>query len=175
MEGTGGNTGVSLALFANQLGYRAIFTMPQKYACAFLAAYLFATSLDRGSLVSVSQEKIDTMRLFGAEVILQPIVPFSDQRHYVHRAQEIAKSTPGAVYMNQFENTANSQAHFETTGPEIWAQTSGKIQVFVAAAGTGGTISGCSRCIFMSLGAPFLASSWLNDSFLLLSFSAYLW
>ena len=123
VEGTGGNTGVGMSLIAAARGYKAIFTMP----------------------ANVSQEKIDTARNFGAEVIVCPIVPFSDPQHYYHRAKEIAESTPGAVWGNQFEGLSNMKAHYLTTGPEVWYQSNKQVDGLVLAAGTGGTIAGMSR------------------------------
>ena len=121
-EGTGGNTGVGLAMIAAAKGYKAIFAMPE----------------------SVSKEKINSMKLYGAEVILCENVPFTDQRHYFHVAKEMGK-LPGYFFTNQFENLDNSQSHYETTAPEIFKALKGNIHGFVASAGTGGTISGCSR------------------------------
>eukprot|EP00002_Diphylleia_rotans_P003140 TRINITY_DN12111_c0_g1_i1.p1 TRINITY_DN12111_c0_g1~~TRINITY_DN12111_c0_g1_i1.p1 ORF type:complete len:338 (-),score=64.57 TRINITY_DN12111_c0_g1_i1:224-1237(-) len=123
VEGTGGNTGVGLAMVAAAKQYKAIFVMPE----------------------NVSVEKQDAMKQFGAKVVVQPIVPFSDSRHYVHTAIRISQEETGALYTNQFENEFNGMAHYETTGPEIWRQTKGSIDAFVCASGTGGTISGCSR------------------------------
>lgn len=123
VEGTGGNTGVAMAVIAAARGYKAIFTMP----------------------ANTSQEKVDVAKAFGAEVIVCPLVPFSDPNHFYHVAKRLAEQTPGAVWGNQFEGEANNRAHYLTTGPEIWAQADGKVDCFVAAAGTGGTISGVSR------------------------------
>jgi cysteine synthase len=124
VEGTGGNTGVALALLAASRGYKALFTVPSH----------------------TSSEKIDQMRAFGAEVIVCPAVPFTDKaQHYYHLAQTLGETTPGAVWGNQFEGLANAEAHFDGTGPEIWAQTAGRLDAFVCSSGTGGTISGVSR------------------------------
>jgi cysteine synthase A len=122
VEGTGGNTGIGLAVVAAARGYKAIFTMP----------------------AATSVEKQDMMRAFGAEVIVCPPVPFKDPAHYYQRARIIAEQTPGAVWGSQFENTANMRAHVEGTGPEIWRQCAGKVDGLVVAAGTGGTIGGLS-------------------------------
>lgn len=122
VEGTGGNTGVGMALVAASKGYKAIFTMPS----------------------NIANEKVETMRTLGAEAIVCPVVPFSDERHYYHVARKLAESTPGAVWGNQFEGLANMEAHYKGTGPEIWEQAGGRVDAFVAAAGTGGTIAGCS-------------------------------
>src|SRR5687767_14539809 len=124
VEGTSGNTGVGLAIAAALKGYRCIFTMPDK----------------------MSQEKVRLLKAFGAEVIITPTAVAPDHPdNYVEMAKRIAKQTPGAILANQFYNPANPQAHYDTTGPELWEQTEGKITHFVAAAGTGGTISGVGR------------------------------
>ena len=124
VEGTSGNTGVGLAMAAALKGYRCIFTMPDK----------------------MSQEKVRLLKAFGAEVIITPTaVPPDHPDHYVVMAARIAKETPNAVLANQFYNPANPEAHYETTGPELWEQTEGRITHFVAAAGTGGTISGVGK------------------------------
>ncbi len=124
VEGTSGNTGVGLAMAAALKGYRCIFTMPDK----------------------MSQEKVRLLKAFGAEVIITPTaVPPDHPDHYVVMAARIAKETPNAILANQFYNPANPEAHYETTGPELWEQTEGRITHFVAAAGTGGTISGVGK------------------------------
>ncbi|MEY4608025.1 MAG: hypothetical protein RL625_242, partial [Gemmatimonadota bacterium] len=124
VEGTSGNTGVGLALAAALKGYRCIFTMPDK----------------------MSQEKVRLLKAFGAEVIITPTaVPPEHPDSYTSMAKRIAKETPNAVLANQFYNQTNPQAHYETTGPELWTQTEGKITHFVAGAGTGGTITGTGR------------------------------
>ena len=124
VEGTSGNTGVGLAIAANVKGYKTIFVMPDK----------------------MSTEKIRNLRAFGAQVIITPTaVPPDDPRSYYSVARRIAEETPNAFYVNQYTNEANPQAHYETTGPEIWEQTEGKIDIFVAGMGTGGTISGVGK------------------------------
>jgi cystathionine beta-synthase len=124
VEATSGNTGIGLALAAALRGYRCIFTMPDK----------------------MSQEKVRLLKAFGAEVIITPTaVPPDHPDNYLMTAKRIAKETPGAIFANQFYNDANPDAHFATTGPEIWEQTEGKITHFVYAAGTGGTITGVAR------------------------------
>lgn len=121
IEGTSGNTGMGLALAAAVRGYRCIFTMADKQ----------------------SQEKIDILRAVGAEVIVCPTsVAPEDPRSYYSVARTLAKEIPNSIYMNQYDNMANTQAHIETTGPEIWEQTEGKITHFVAGMGTCGTICG---------------------------------
>ena len=124
VEATSGNTGMALAMVAAIRGYRCIFTMPDK----------------------MSQEKVKLLRAFGAEVVIVPTaVPPDHPEHYCTKAETIARETPGAILANQFYNPANPQAHYETTGPEIWAQTEGRVTHFVAGSGTGGTISGVGR------------------------------
>lgn len=125
VEGTAGNTGIGLTLIGNALGFRSIIVIPE----------------------TQSQEKKDTLRLIGAKLIEVPAVPYKDPNNYVkysgRLAEELAKSDPrGAIWANQFDNPANRKAHIETTGPEIWAQTEGRIDGFVSAVGTGGTLAG---------------------------------
>src|SRR6267143_2243261 len=124
VEGTSGNTGVGLAIAAALKGYKCVFTMPDK----------------------MSQEKVRLLKAFGAEVIVTPTaVPPDHPDNYVMMARRIAKETPNAILADQFYNDANPDAHYATTGPELWEQTEGKITHFVAAAGTGGTITGVGR------------------------------
>ena len=124
VEATSGNTGVGLALAAALKGYRCIFTMPDK----------------------MSQEKVRLLKAYGAEVVIVPTaVPPDHPEQYTNKAKQIAKETPGAVLANQFHNQVNPAAHYETTGPEIWTQTEGRVTHFVAGAGTGGTISGVGK------------------------------
>ena len=124
VEGTSGNTGVGLAIAAALKGYKCIFTMPDK----------------------MSQEKVRLLKAFGAEVIVTPTAVAPDHPdNYVMMAKRIAEETPNAVLANQFYNQANTDAHYATTGPELWEQTEGRITHFVAAAGTGGTITGVGR------------------------------
>ena len=124
IEGTSGNTGAGLALVAIAKGYRCIFTTTDKQ----------------------SQEKIDVLRALGAEVIVCPTnVAADDPRSYYSVARRLAAETPNSVYLNQYDNPANTEAHYKTTGPELWEQTDGRITHFVAGAGTGGTISGSTR------------------------------
>jgi cystathionine beta-synthase len=124
VEGTSGNTGVGLAIAAALRGYRCIFTMPDK----------------------MSQEKVRLLKAFGAEVIITPTaVPPDHPDNYVETAKRIVAETPGAILANQFYNDENPKAHYATTGPELWEQTEGRITHLVAAAGTGGTISGAGR------------------------------
>jgi cystathionine beta-synthase len=121
VEGTSGNTGVGLAIAAAIRGYRCIFTMPDK----------------------MSQEKVRLLKAFGADVIVTPTaVPPDHPDNYVMTAKRIVAETPGAILADQFFNPVNPQAHYMTTGPELWTQTEGRITHLVAAAGTGGTISG---------------------------------
>jgi cystathionine beta-synthase len=124
VEGTSGNTGIGLAIAAALKGYRCIFTMPDK----------------------MSQEKVRLLKAFGAEVIITPTaVPPDHPDNYVMMAKRLAQETPNAVLANQFYNEANPQAHYDTTGPELWEQSEGRVTHFVAAAGTGGTLTGVGR------------------------------
>ena len=124
VEATSGNTGLALAMAAALKGYRCIFTMPDK----------------------MSTEKVKLLRAFGAQVIITPTaVPPDHPDHYLQRARSITAATPGAVMADQFYNPANPEAHYRTTGPEIWEQTGGRVTHFVASAGTGGTITGVGR------------------------------
>jgi len=124
VEGTSGNTGLGLAIAAAIKGYRCIFTMPDK----------------------MSDEKVRLLRAFGAEVVITPTAVAPDHPdNYVQTAKRIVRETPGAVLADQFYNPVNPDAHYRTTGPEIWEQTEGRVTHLVAAAGTGGTISGAGR------------------------------
>jgi cystathionine beta-synthase len=124
VEGTSGNTGVGLAIAACLKGYRCIFTMPDK----------------------MSQEKVRLLKAYGAEVVITPTaVPPDHPDHYVMKAKQIVKDTPGAILANQFYNQVNPEAHYATTGPEIWEQTAGRVTHFLAGAGTGGTVSGAGK------------------------------
>jgi cysteine synthase len=125
VEGTAGNTGIGLALVGNARGYRTVIVMPE----------------------TQSQEKKDMLLLCGADLRLVPAVRLADPMHYTHYsgrlAKEIAAAAPnGAIWANQFDNLANRRGHYETTGPEIWNQTDGKVDGFVCSVGTGGTLSG---------------------------------
>ena len=124
VEGTSGNTGVGLAIAAALKGYRCVFTMPDK----------------------MSQEKVRLLKAFGAEVVITPTaVPPDHPDNYVMKAKQIARDTPGAILANQFYNEINPEAHYATTGPEIWQQTEGRVTHLVAGAGTGGTVSGAGK------------------------------
>ena len=124
VEGTSGNTGVGLAIAAALKGYRCIFTLPDK----------------------MSQEKVRLLKAYGAEVVIVPTaVPPDHPEYYIMKAKQIVKETPGAILANQHFNPANPEAHYQTTGPEIWEQTGGRVTHFVAAAGTGGTVSGAGK------------------------------
>jgi cystathionine beta-synthase len=124
IEGTSGNTGMGLALAAAIKGYQCIFTMPDK----------------------MSQEKIDSLRALGAEVIVTPSqVEHHDARSYHSVAVRLSREIPNSVYPNQYDNPANTEAHYKTTGPEIWDQTDGKVTHVVIGVGTGGTITGVAR------------------------------
>ena len=124
VEPTSGNTGVGLAIVAQQRGYRCIFICPDK----------------------VSPDKINTLRAYGAEVVVCPTaVDPADPRSYYSVSDRLARETPGGWKPDQYSNPANPQSHYETTGPEVWAQTEGRVTHFVTGAGTGGTISGVGR------------------------------
>lgn len=125
VEGTAGNTGIGLTLVGNARGYRTIIVMPDDQA----------------------PEKYGLLRAMGAELHVVAAVAYTNDANYYHHARRIAESIPGAVWANQFENTANRDAHERTTGPEIIAQTGGRLAAFVAAAGTGGTIAGVGRAL----------------------------
>ncbi|MGA9009375.1 MAG: cysteine synthase A [Xanthobacteraceae bacterium] len=130
VEGTAGNTGIGLALVGNALGYRSVIVIPQ----------------------TQSQEKKDTLRLCGAELIEVPAVPYSNPNNYVklsgRLAAQLAKTEKsGAIWANQFDNVANRQAHIDGTGPEIWDQTGGKVDGFVSAVGSGGTLAGVAMAL----------------------------
>ncbi|MFZ0423939.1 MAG: cysteine synthase A [Xanthobacteraceae bacterium] len=125
VEGTAGNTGIGLALVGNAMGFRSVIVIPE----------------------TQSQEKKDTLRLCGAELIEVPAVPYSNPNNYVKvsgrlAAQLAQTEKSGAIWANQFDNVANRQAHIDGTGPEIWQQTDGKVDGFVCAVGTGGTLAG---------------------------------
>jgi cysteine synthase A len=130
VEGTAGNTGIGLTVVGSALGYRTVIVIPN----------------------TQSQEKKDTLRQLGAELIEVPAVPYKDDNNYVkysgRLAQDLNTKLPnGAIWANQFDNVANRQIHVETTGPEIWAQTDGKVSAFVSAVGTGGTLVGTSTAL----------------------------
>jgi cysteine synthase A len=123
VEGTAGNTGIGLAHVCNARGYKLVIAMPDNQ----------------------SDEKFRLLETLGADVRRIKAVAYSDPNHYQRVAQRLADEIPGAVWSNQFDNTANRDAHERTTGPEIWAQTEGRINAFVASTGTGGTLGGISR------------------------------
>ena len=124
VEGTSGNTGAAVAMFAAAHGYKAIFTIPDK----------------------MSDEKINSLKAFGAEVHICPTaVPAESPESYYETAKRIHLETPGSYYIGQYFNLDNIEAHYNTTGPEIWEQTEGKLDVFVGGIGTGGTVSGIAR------------------------------
>jgi cysteine synthase A len=130
VEGTAGNTGIGLAVVGNALGYRTVIVMPR----------------------TQSQEKKDAVRSLGARLVEVDAVPYANPNHYVkysrRLAEELAGSEPnGAMWANQFDNTANRNAHYETTGPEIWEQTGGRIDGFICAVGSGGTLGGVSMAL----------------------------
>ncbi len=123
VEGTAGNTGIGLAHVCNARGYRCVIVMPDNQ----------------------SPEKYRLLEMLGAEVHQVPAVPYSNPNQYQKVSQRLAASLPNAIWSNQFDNTANRQAHIETTGPEIWEQTSGRVDAFVCSCGTGGTFAGVAE------------------------------
>ncbi len=123
VEGTAGNTGIGLAHVCNARGYRCVIVMPDNQ----------------------SPEKYRLLETLGAEVHRVPAVPYSNPNQYQKVAERLARSLPNALWANQFDNTVNRQAHIDTTGPEIWAQTDGRVDAFTCAAGTGGTFAGVSH------------------------------
>jgi len=130
VEGTAGNTGIGLAMVGSALGHRSVIVMPDNQ----------------------SHEKIATLKAYGAEVKLIPAVPYKNPEHFVHTSGRLAESLNetdenGAWWANQFENLANREFHEQTTGPEIWDQTDGKVDGFVSAVGTGGTLAGVARSL----------------------------
>jgi cysteine synthase A len=120
VEGTAGNTGIGLAHICNAKGYKCLIVIPD----------------------TQSQEKMDALRVLGAEVLAVPAVPYKDPNNYVKLSGRLAQERENAIWANQFDNLANRLAHYETTGPELWAQTDGNIDAWVAATGTGGTYAG---------------------------------
>src|SRR6056297_2607892 len=125
VEGTAGNTGIGLALVGASMGFRTVIVIPE----------------------TQSQEKKDMLRLAGADLVQVPAAPYANPNNFVHYSQRLAErlaqSEPhGAIWANQFDNVANRQAHIETTGPEIWQQTGGKVDGFICACGSGGTLAG---------------------------------
>jgi len=130
VEGTAGNTGIGLALVCNSLGYKTVIVMPENQ----------------------SQDKVDTLMAYGAEVIQVPAVPFVNPEHFVHQSKRLAEKLNaelpnGAAWAGQFDNLANRLIHETTTGPEIFAQTDGKVDAFICAVGTGGTLGGTARAL----------------------------
>lgn len=124
VEGTAGNTGIGITLVANARGYRSVIVVPE----------------------TQSREKLDFLRMIGADLRLVPAKPFSDPGNYVHYSRRLAEEL-GAVYANQFDNLANRDVHEATTGPEIWDQTGGQIDAFTCSCGTGGTLAGIARAL----------------------------
>jgi cysteine synthase A len=130
VEATAGNTGIGLALVANARGYRTVIVIPE----------------------TQSQEKKDMLRLCGATLYEVPALPYRERNHYVHvagrLAEQLARTEPnGAIWAQQFDNVANRQGHYETTGPEIWNQTGGEIDGFICSVGTGGTLAGVAAAL----------------------------
>ena len=124
VEGTAGNTGIGLTLVAHARGYRSVIVMPD----------------------TQSQEKIDVLRMIGADLRLVPAKPYSDPANYVRYSERLAQEL-GAVWANQFDNVANRHGHYATTGPEIWRQTDGTVDAFTCSCGTGGTLAGVAQAL----------------------------
>ncbi|KZT22224.1 cysteine synthase [Neolentinus lepideus HHB14362 ss-1] len=139
VEGTAGNTGIGLAHVCRSRGYRCVIFMPN----------------------SQSQEKIDLLRMLGAEVYPVPAVAYENPKNYNHQAREFAEELENAIWTDQFDNTANTEAHYQTTGPEIWEQTEGKLDGFICATGTGGTLAGTGRFLKEKSGGK--TQVWLAD------------
>ncbi len=130
VEGTAGNTGIGLTLLANSLGYKSVVVMPQ----------------------SLSKEKIELLDLYGADLRLVKATSYEDPNHYIHTAERLAKELSakdpnGVIWARQFDNTANRDIHYQTTGAEIWEQTEGQVDGFVCAVGTGGTLAGTAMAL----------------------------
>jgi cysteine synthase A len=125
VEGTAGNTGIGLVLVGAARGYKSIFIVPDNF----------------------SHEKTDLLKTLGAEVRRVPPKPYKDPENFQHIARRTAEGIPGGWWANQFDNTANLDGHYRTTGPEIWEQTAGRVTAFVASIGSGGTLAGVSRAL----------------------------
>ncbi len=123
VEGTAGNTGIGLTVLGVERGYKILLTLPDNQA----------------------PEKYELLEVLGAEIRKVPVVPFSNPEHFYHAARKLAESLPNSFWANQFENPANGNFHFQTTGPEIWEQAQGRIDIFTCAVGSSGTMSGVSR------------------------------
>lgn len=139
VEGTAGNTGIGLAHVCRARGYKCVIFMPD----------------------TQSQEKIDLLRMLGAEVYPVPAVAFENPKNYNHQARDYAKDKPNTIWTDQFDNVANAQAHYETTGPEIWEQTSGELDGFICSTGTGGTLAGVGKYLKEKNGGK--TQIWLAD------------
>ncbi|KAH9485344.1 Cysteine synthase 1 [Psilocybe cubensis] len=139
VEGTAGNTGIGLAHVCRAKGYKCVIYMPN----------------------TQSQEKIDLLRMLGADVRPVPAVAFENPLNYNHQAREYAESLDNAIWTNQFDNVANAEAHYNSTGPEIWEQTQGKIDGFICSTGTGGTLAGIGRYLKEKSGGK--TQIWLAD------------
>ncbi|KZS93910.1 cysteine synthase [Sistotremastrum niveocremeum HHB9708] len=139
VEGTAGNTGIGLAHVCRSRGYKCVIYMPN----------------------TQSQEKIDLLRMLGADVRPVPAVAYDNPLNYNHQARDYAKGLENAVWTNQFDNTANAKVHYDTTGPEIWEQTQGTVDVFTCATGTGGTLAGVAK--FLREKSNGRVQSWLAD------------
>ncbi|TDL25992.1 cysteine synthase [Rickenella mellea] len=139
VEGTAGNTGIGLAHVCRAKGYNCVIYMPD----------------------TQSQEKIDLLRMLGADVRPVPAVPYENPKNYNHQARDFALTLENAIWTDQFDNTANAHAHYVSTGPEIWEQTQGKVDGFICATGTGGTLAGVGKYLKEKSGGK--TKIWLAD------------
>ncbi|EIN11636.1 pyridoxal phosphate-dependent enzyme beta subunit [Punctularia strigosozonata HHB-11173 SS5] len=139
VEGTAGNTGIGLAHVCRAKGYKCVIYMPD----------------------TQSREKIELLKMLGADVRPVPAVAYDNPKNYNHQARDFAAGTPNAVWTDQFDNVANARAHYESTGPELWAQTDGKLDGFVCATGTGGTLAGAGR--YLKEASKGKTQVWLAD------------
>ena len=143
VEGTAGNTGIGLTMVGNAKGYKSVIVMPE----------------------TQSDEKKEILRICGADLSLVPAVPFKNPKNYVRYSEQLASElreihTNGVIWANQFENLANMEGHFHSTGPEIWEQTEGSVDGFICAVGTGGTLAGVGK--FLKPKIPILKLGWLT-------------
>ena len=161
VEGTAGNTGIGLAHVCRARGYRCIIFMPNTQVWRFRNRCPSNEVLTCPPFFVQSQEKIDLLKMLGAEVYPVPAVAYENPKNYNHQAKEFAETIPNAVWTDQFDNVANARAHYETTGPEIWEQTGGVLDGFTCATGTGGTLAGVGKFLKEKSGGK--TQVWLAD------------
>lgn len=143
VEGTAGNTGIGLAHVCRAKGYKLVIFMPDSQVWV---SWYSALHVDTHISLSQSKEKIDLLRLLGADVYPVPAVAYENPANYNHQARDYAASlAPHAFWTHQFDNTSNARIHYLTTGPEIWEQTEGTVDAFICSTGTGGTLAGVAR------------------------------